>query len=87
MLTHPLAKLLVRRYAQLVNVSQPEDRLYDPVGDRYDGVGVYAFANMNDCEDFIAGEAHASIVEDEQLFAPQTAFFTALNYVICDRTG
>ena len=84
---HPVAKLLVRRYAQLVNVSQPEDRLYDPVGDRYDGVGVYSFANMNDCEDFIAGEAHAALVADEQSFAPQTAFFTALNYVICDRTG
>lgn len=82
---HPLAQLLVRRYAQLVNVSQPGDKLYDPVGDRYDGVGVYSFANMNDCEDFIAGEAHNALVEDEQLFAPDTSFFTALNYVICDR--
>lgn len=72
----------LRRYAQLVNISDSGDRLYDAVGDAIDGVGVYSFANMNDCEDFVAGAAHAALVADEADFAPATSFFTTLNYVI-----
>lgn len=72
----------LRRYAQLVNISDSSDRLYDVVGDAIDGVGVYSFANMNDCEDFVAGAAHAALVADEADFAQATSFFTTLNYVI-----
>ena len=82
---HPEARSLVRRYVQLVNVVEAGDPLHDELGQRYDGVGVYSFANMNDCEDFVAGGAHAAIVEDEARFTAQTSYFTALNYVICDR--
>lgn len=83
----PAARALVRRYVQLVNVSTPTDGLYDPQGDRYDGVGVYSFSNMNDCEDFIASSAHAALEADERAFTAETSYFTALNYVICDTTG
>ncbi len=85
--TLPQASGLVRRYAQLVNISETGDRLFDPTGDAIDGVGVYSFANVNDCEDFVAGEAHAALIEDEQAFAADSPFFTALNYVIRDVTG
>ena len=83
----PAARAFVRRYAQLVNISENGDRLFDPVGDVIDGVGAYSFANINDCEDFLASEAHAALVEDEQAFAADSPFFTALNYVIRDVTG
>ena len=76
----------LRRYVQLVNVSRADEALYDPIGDRIDGIGVYSFANMNDCEDFVASEAHAALVADEAAFAPDTSFFTTLNYVIRDLT-
>lgn len=78
---------LLRRYVQLVNISEPGHKLYDAVGDRYDGIGVYAFANMNDCEDFFAGTAQATLAADELQFAARTEYFTALNYVICDSTS
>jgi hypothetical protein len=77
---------LVRRYAQLVNVSQADDRLYDPEGDRCDGLSVMSFANMNDLEDFLASEAYAGIRADEIEFAADSPYFTALNYVIRDTT-
>ena len=82
---HPDAQALVRRYVQLVNVVEAGDPLHDELGQQFDGVGVYSFANMNDCEDFVASAAHAAIVENESLFTAQTSYFTALNYVICDR--
>lgn len=78
---------LLRRYAQLVNVSRPGDRLYDPDGDRFDGVSVMSFANINDVETFLASEAYAGIRADEVEFAAESPFFTALNYVIRDDTA
>lgn len=74
----------LRRYAQLVNVGASDERIFDPVGDAIDGIGVYAFANMNDCEDFVAGAAHEALTADEAEFAAQTSFFTTLNHVIRD---
>ncbi len=74
----------LRRYAQLVNISEVTDTLYDPVGDRYDGVSVMSFANMNDIEEFMSSEAYARIQTDEAEFARETLFYTALNYVIHD---
>jgi hypothetical protein len=73
---------LIRRYAQLVNVSEAADRLYDPEGDRIDGVGALSFANINDLEDFLAGPEGTELRADEQAFAAETRYFTALNYVI-----
>lgn len=78
---------LVKRYAQLVNISVAGDQLYDPVGDRFDGVGAMSFANMNDIEDFLGSEDYAGIRADEAEFALESAYFTALNYVIRDVSG
>jgi len=83
----PVAGCLVKRYAQLVNIGEPGDALFDAAGDRIDGVGVYSFANMNDCEDFVAGAAQATLAADEREFCADTSFFTALNYVIRDVTA
>ncbi len=77
---------LVRRYAQLVNVGESGDALFDAAGDGIDGVGAYSFANMNDCEDFVASAGQAALAADEQQFCADTIFFTALNYVIRDVT-
>lgn len=82
----PATRRFVRRYAQLVNVSAAGDRLYDPAGDRYDGLGVLSFANMNDCEDFLGSEDYARLRTDEGEFAAETTFFTAINFVIRDAT-
>ena len=78
---------LLRRYAQLVNISSPADKLYDPVGDRFDGVGVMSFANMNDVEDYLASAAYAAVQANEAEFARESAYFTALNYVIRDHSA
>ena len=77
---------LVRRYAQLVNIGESGDALFDAAGDAIDGVGAYSFANMNDCEDFVAGAGHAALAADEAVFCAGTSFFTALNYVVRDLT-
>ena len=82
----PQARALIRRYAQLVNISKPGDKIYDPVGDRFDGVTALSFANMNDLEDFLASPEYATVQADEADFARDTTYFTALNYVIRDLT-
>lgn len=82
----PQARGLIRRYVQLVNVSVPTDRVYDPVGDRYDGVTVMSFANTNDLEDFLVSPEYARVAADEAEFAADTRYFSALNYVIRDVT-
>ena len=74
----------LRRYAQLVNVSSSTDKIYDPVGDRYDGVTAMSFADMTGLEEFLSSEEYREIREDETEFARDTTFFTAINYVIKD---
>lgn len=82
----PVATYGIRRYAQLVNISTPTDKLYDPVGDRYDGVTAMSFADMNGLESFLSSDDYQAIRADEAVFALDTTFFTALNYVIQDLT-
>ncbi len=72
----------LRRYAQLVNVSEPDDQVYDALGDRFDGVGALSFASMNDVEDYLASDIYRRIRDDEIQFAADSQFFTTLNYVI-----
>ncbi|MGH8597367.1 MAG: EthD domain-containing protein, partial [Gammaproteobacteria bacterium] len=76
----------LRRYVQLVNVSTATDKLYDPIGDRYDGVSAFSFADVNGLEDFMSSTEYEKIRDDEAVFARETTFFTALNYVIRDLT-
>jgi hypothetical protein len=51
----PAVECLVQRHAQLVDIGEPGDVLFDAAGDRIDGVGVHSFSNTQDCEDFVAG--------------------------------
>ena len=81
-----LAASRMKRYVQLHNVSSAAERLYDPIGDRYDGIAIQAFANMNDLEEYLGSEAYRRVADDERAFAGETSFFTALNYVIKDVT-
>jgi hypothetical protein len=74
----------IRRYAQFHNVGTAGAALHDPAGDRYDGIGAWSFAGMNDLEDFLAGAEHAGIEADERELCAETSYFTALNYVIRD---
>lgn len=80
----PQAKDVICRYAQLHNVSEPGDTLYDEAGDRIDGTTAMSFANANDLEDFLASEAYTTLVRDETEFAAESEFYTAINYVIRD---
>ncbi|HDY81576.1 MAG TPA: hypothetical protein ENH48_01290 [Halieaceae bacterium] len=82
----PQAANIIRRYAQLHNISKSSDKLYDAVGDAIDGITVMSFANMNDLEEFLCTDEYATIAEDEASFAIKTSYFTALNYVIRDTT-
>ena len=72
----------LRRYAQLHNVSAAGDAFYDEVGDRFDGIGVMSFANINDLEDFLASSDYAGLAADADEFCTEVAYFTALNYAI-----
>jgi len=76
-----------RRYAQLVNVSEPSDPIYDALGDRFDGVSALSFASMNDLEDFLASPVYQRLRNDEREFAAESSFFTTLNYVIKEHRG
>ncbi len=82
----PAAHYGIRRYAQLVNISKPTDRFYDPVGDRYDGMTAMSFADMTGLEEFLGSDDYCAIREHETEFARETTFFTAINYVMTDLT-
>lgn len=82
----PQAKGVIRRYVQLHNISVPTDKLYDPVGDRFDGVTTMSFANMNEIEDFLASPEYQRVAADERKFAAESDYYTAINYVIRDQT-
>jgi EthD domain len=79
-----VSRYRLQRYAQLVNISNPSDKFYDPVGDRYDGVSALSFADMVGLEDFLSSDDYQAIRRDEAQFAQDTTFFTTINYVIQD---
>jgi hypothetical protein len=84
----PTTRKLVKRYAQLHNISVPSDApFFDPVGNQFDGITVMSFANPNDLEDFLTSDAYEAIVEDENNFIAESEFFTAINYTVINRLG
>lgn len=84
--TNGKAGRLVQRYAQLHNISRPEDApLFDPVGDRFDVISVLSFANVNDLEAFLVSPLHEQLEEAEEEFTEESRFFTAVNFVIINR--
>jgi EthD domain len=82
----PAEQYGLKRYAQLVNVSVPGDKIYDAIGDRVDGVSAMSFADMNGLEDYLSSTDYQAIRDDEAAFARDTIFFTTINYVIRDLT-
>ena len=80
---NPDAARYVKRYAQLHNVSVPEDApFFDPVGDQFDGITVMSFANVTELEAFLASDGYAAIAADEAVFTGRSEFFTAVDYII-----
>jgi SAM-dependent methyltransferase len=83
--SQPLVRRLVKRYAQLHNISVPTDAFYDPIGDQFDGITVMSFANPTDLENFLTSSTYARIVADENVFVAESDYFTAINYIIINK--
>ena len=73
----------VRRYVQLHNIGST---MKDPEGSRIDAVSVFAFASLNDVEDYLVSDDHAAIEASEQALADEgSEFWTAVNYSVINR--
>jgi len=82
-LGNPATKEFVRRYAQLHNIGSTQK---DPEGSKIDAVSIFAFASMNDVEDFLVSDSHAVMAEAEAaLCGPGSEWWTALNYSVINR--
>jgi len=74
---------LVRRYAQLHNIGSTQK---DPEGSRIDAVSVFAFASLNDVEDYLVSEDHAVIEASEHgLAGAGSEWWTGINYSVINR--
>lgn len=74
---------LVRRYAQLHTTGSTQE---DPEGSRIDAVSVFAFASLNDVEDFLVHPDHAMIEASEEALAGEgSEWWTAINYAVINR--
>jgi hypothetical protein len=82
-LANPATKEFVRRYAQLHNIGSTQK---DPEGSKIDAVSLFAFASMNDVEDYLVSEGHAAIAAAEDaLCGAGSEWWTALNYSVINR--
>jgi hypothetical protein len=82
-LANPATKQFVRRYAQLHNIGSTQK---DPEGKKIDAVSIFAFASMNDVEDYLVSEGHAAIAASEQALTGEgSEWWTALNYSVINR--
>ena len=82
-LGQPTTKELVRRYAQLHNIGSTQK---DPEGSKIDAVSIFAFACMNDVEDYLVSEEHAAIQASEDALAGEgSEWWTAVNYSVINR--
>jgi hypothetical protein len=82
-LANPATKEFVRRYVQLHNIGSTQK---DPEGKKIDAVSIFAFASMNDVEDFLVSEGHAAIAASEAALTGEgSEWWTALNYSVINR--
>lgn len=82
-LANPATKEFVRRYVQLHNIGSTQK---DPEGKKIDAVSIFAFASMNDVEDFLVSEGHAAIAASEEALTGEgSEWWTALNYSVINR--
>ena len=79
----PATHEFVRRYAQLHNIGSTQD---DPEGSRIDAVSILAFSSMNDVEDYLVSDDHATIETSENALAGSgSEWWTAINYSVINR--
>ena len=73
----------VRRYVQLHNFGSTQS---DPEGSSIDSLSIFAFASLNDVEDFVISEEYRAIeVEEAKLAGEGSEFWTAVNYSVINR--
>jgi len=82
-LADPATKQFVRRYAQLHNIGSTQK---DPEGKKIDAVSIFAFASMNDVEDYLVSDGQDAIAASEQALTGEgSEWWTALNYSVINR--
>jgi hypothetical protein len=82
-MAQPATGEFVRRYAQLHTIGSTQK---DPEGSKIDAVSIFAFASMNDVEDFLVSEDAATIAAAEaELIGDGSEWWTALNYSVINR--
>lgn len=73
----------VRRYAQLQTIGTTQE---DPEAERMDAVSVFAFASLNDVEDYLVSPEHEAIAASEaNLCSDGSEWWTAVNYSVISR--
>lgn len=65
-LRQPAAHEFVRHYAQLHTIGSTQD---DPESQKIDAVSIFAFASMNDVEDYLVSHDHLAIEDSEHALA------------------
>jgi hypothetical protein len=82
-MAQPATGEFVRRYAQLHTIGSTQK---DPEGSKIDAVSIFAFASMNDVEDFLASKDGATIAAAEaDLLGEGSEYWTAINYSVINR--
>jgi hypothetical protein len=82
-MAQPATGEFVRRYAQLHNIGSTQK---DPEGSKIDAVSIFAFASMNDVEDFLVSKDGATIAAAEaDLLGEGSEYWTAINYSVINR--
>lgn len=82
-LANPATKEFVRRYAQLHNFASTQK---DPEGSKIDAVSIFAFASMNDVEDYLVSAGHEAMAASENALCGEgSEWWTALNYSVINR--
>ena len=82
-MAQPATGEFVRRYAQLHTIGSTQK---DPEGSKIDAVSIFAFASMNDVEDFlVSGDAATIAAAEAELIGEGSEWWTALNYSVINR--
>jgi len=73
----------VRRYAQLHNIGSTQK---DPEGSKIDAISIFAFASLNDVEDYLVSDDHEAIEASEDALAGEgSEWWTGINYSVINR--
>jgi hypothetical protein len=73
----------VRRYAQLHTIGTTQE---DRQGERIDAVSVFAFASLNDVEDYLVSDDHHAVAASEEALAGDgSEWWTAIGDSVINR--